>query len=143
MSVGSKTRTPQLDCSKDKIRTKQSFKEECDINKIMKKYRKTGQMDPASMNTREAIFADVSGYGDYQEMQAKIQNASEAFMTLSAEIRTRFKNDPGKLLEFMADDTNIPEARELGILLKGEPEPDTQKSEPVVPPATEKPPTGT
>ncbi len=141
--VGEAPHTTQ-DCSGDKRLTKQSFKDECDINNIMKKYRKTGQLDPASMNQRQEIFADVSEFGDFQEMQNKIQKAEEAFSTLSSELRARFQNDPAQLLEFVSDRSNLDEARELGIIQKEEPEPDTQKSEPVVPPKTTvEPPTGT
>jgi len=115
------------------VRTKQSFKKECDINVIMSKYRKTGHLDPGALNQRQVVFGDVSEVGDYQECQQKIKEADHAFSTLSSEVRTRFNNDPGQLLDFCADEVNMPEAIELGIVPKPKPEPEP---EPVVPPAT-------
>lgn len=131
---------PVVDCSGDKIRTKQSFRNECDINQIMRKYRRTGQLTPAGIAARQVVFADVSEIGDYQECQQKIKDADFAFATLSAEVRSRFNNDPGELLDFCADSANKEEAIQLGIIQKVE-EPETPPEPPPEPPAT--PPEGT
>jgi len=109
-----------IDCSKDKGRTKQSFKKECDINHIMSRYRKTGLISPLLLNQRQAIFADVAEIGDFQECQSRVLAAKEAFLTLPSSIRARFGNDPAQLLDFCSDPKNRAEAIELGIIPKPE-----------------------
>jgi len=104
-------------------RTKQSFKKECDINRIMAKYLKTGEISPKAISQRTAVFADVSNVGDYQAGMEQIKEADEAFNGLPAKIRARFNNNPGELLDFCADPDNKPEAIDLGIIPKPPPEP--------------------
>ena len=101
-------------------KTKQSFKNECDINHILEKHRNTGVVSQDYLNKRQAMFADVSEIGDFQHCQQKVLDAEEAFMTLPSRIRTRFENDPGQLLDFVADPGNRNEAIELGIIPKPE-----------------------
>ncbi len=109
---------PVVDCSGDKIRTKQSFKKECDINNIMSRFVKTGNISPEALSKRQATFADVSEIGDFQECQNQIQDAHKAFMTLPPDLRARFENEPAQLLDFMKDENNREEAIELGIITK-------------------------
>lgn len=123
-------------------RTKQSFKKSCDINEIVARYVKTGFMDHVRENP--GIFADVSKIQDYQGMVSTIRSAQESFEQLPPELRSRFSNDPGKLIEFIADKSNLPEAIKLGLV----PEPPAPKvvdaaakkpSKEVKPPKAEKP----
>ncbi len=120
-----------IDCSGDKIRTKQSFKKETDINNIMARFVKTGNISPEALAKRQATFADVSEIGDFHQCQNQIQEAHSAFMTLGPEIRSRFENEPAKLLDFMNDPENKKEAIELGIIEKPE---DTPPDTPPAPP---------
>ncbi len=137
---------PVIDCSNDKIRTKQSFKKETDINTIMARYVKTGAIAPEALAQRQAVFADVSEIGDFQECQQRIASAHSAFMTLEPELRARFENDPAQLLDFVADPENREEAIELGIIEKpAEKAPDVkpgkpQRAEPPSPKGTPTPP---
>ncbi len=114
---------PVIDCSKDKIRTKQHFKHEVDINSIMSKYLKTGVMTQDALSKRQATFADVSQMGDYKECHDKVIAARAAFMTLAPAVRSKFENNPAQILDFLADEANRDEAIELGIIPKPEPEP--------------------
>lgn len=127
-----------VDCSGDKVLTKQSFARETDINEIMKKYTKTGLLDPSQLATRQAQFADVSEIGDFQQCQEIVQNAQKAFMTLPAELRSRFDNEPAKLLDFCANDENKEEAIKLGIISK--PSKTTPEPTPDPPPEGDPPP---
>lgn len=122
---------PVVDCSNDKIRTKQSFKKETDINHIVARFVKTGIITPEALAKRQGTFADVSAIGDFQECQNQIREAHAAFMTLSPDLRARFDNQPAKLLDFMADTDNRDEAIELGIIAK----PKETAPEPPEPPA--------
>lgn len=120
-----------IDCSVDKGRTKQSFTEEANINSIMKKFHRTGELvNPAKISDRKAFYGDVSGIGDFQQMKNTVLEAEVHFGNLPSEIRTRFNNKPNELVEFLKDDANKEEAIKLGIVNPDpEPEPD-----PVVPP---------
>ncbi|WNK14176.1 MAG: internal scaffolding protein [Microvirus sp.] len=94
-------------------RTKQSFKDECDINVLMSKYLKTGLMD----HVNEALprFEDVTSL-DFQEAQHLIAEAASMFEDIPSAIRNRFDNNPGKLLDWVHDPANAEEAATLGFL---------------------------
>lgn len=94
-------------------RTKQSFKEECDINNLMAKYLRTGRME--HVNQALPRFECVSGH-DFQSAQNLIANAASMFEDIPSTIRARFDNDPGKLLDWVHDPKNAQEATALGFL---------------------------
>lgn len=94
--------------------TQQQFKDECDINNIMKKYSSTGQF--THLTSKQGVYADFTMITDYREMLETVQYAQDAFMSLPAEMRKRFDNDPGKLLEFIQDSNNYEEALTLGLV---------------------------
>lgn len=93
--------------------TKQSFKDECDINILMQRYQDTGMLD--HVNQAEPRYADVTAM-DYQEAMDIIADANSMFYALPSEIRDRFGNDPQRVLEFAEDPRNEAEAVELGFL---------------------------
>ena len=93
--------------------TQQHHKDDCDINTIMAKYRKTGEL-PALM--QNFGFADVSDSLTFQEAMDFTIMAREAFGELPSKLRERFRNDPGELLSFIDDPENYDEAVRLGIL---------------------------
>lgn len=95
-------------------RTQQQFAEECDVNAIMRKYEKTGEL--THLNKNPGMYADLTSVGDYHSSLNKIIAAEEAFMALSAETRLKFENDPGKLLEFIQDPKNTEEAVNMGLI---------------------------
>lgn len=92
----------------------QQFAEECDINNVMKKYNYNMNAVPFS----GGVFRDVSNIPDYHEMLNTVRYADEAFATLPADLRLRFANDPGQLIQFLQDPKNRQEAMELGLLDK-------------------------
>lgn len=96
-------------------KTKQSFKDECDINRIMARYAATGTLD--FVNRREAQFLDVSDI-DFQNAMQIVTQSREAFMTLPSIVRDRFNNDPAQLLGFLSDESNREEAVKLGLVIK-------------------------
>lgn len=92
----------------------QQFKDECDINNIMKKYSTTGEF--THLTSKEGVYADFSQITDYRDMLDTVIYAQDAFNALPAEMRKRFDNDPGKLLEFIQDNKNYDEGVKLGLL---------------------------
>lgn len=97
--------------------TKQEFASEVDVNKIMDRYVKTGQL-PQSYT--EGVFADVSEIGDFANVMNRVHAADEAFALLPSKVRERFEGDPVKLIGFLADEKNRDEAVKLGLIAKKE-----------------------
>ncbi len=92
--------------------TKQSMKDECDINRIMARYDKTGLL--THMAQMEPKYADVDAT-DFMDAMLIVKNAQEAFEELPSELRLKFGNDPANFLAFMDDPKNDKEAVELGL----------------------------
>lgn len=108
-----KNKRVQLFCD-DESRTKQSFRDECDINNVIRKWKATGVVT----HVRDAMpqYGDFMSVEDYQTSCNKILSAQEAFQGLSSTIRARFANDPAQLLAFVADANNLDEAIKLGLV---------------------------
>lgn len=106
-------------------RTKQSFKDESDINQILAQWIKTKV--PPFMDG-EPLYGDFSKGTDFQKAMNQVVDAEQDFRTLPSYIRERFKNDPARLLEFLEDDKNREEAEELGIIPKPEKKPEKAKA---------------
>lgn len=102
-----------LFCPEREAMTKQSFKDECDINGIMKRYATTGQLPP---NIGLGRYGDFSQVGDYMQAQHVMLKAEEQFKALPSGVRDRFKNSPLEMLRFVTDKSNLEEARKLGLL---------------------------
>ena len=112
--------------------TKQSMRDETDINRIVQQYSRTGLL--SHLMSLEPTYADVSG-NDFMESMLLVRQAQEAFDELPAELRARFSNDPAMFLDFVGDPRNDEEAVRLG--LKKFPEKESpQKVEVVNSPAT-------
>lgn len=110
-------------------RTQQSFRDEANINKIVAKYnvRRFMQPRPEMETVGEIITNDFYNMPDFHTMQTIIARANENFMRLPAKIRSRFDNDPQKLLDFVKDPKNEKEGIALGIY--PEPQKQPQKEE--------------
>lgn len=115
-AYGSKVKV-SLSC-KGPGRTKQAHKDECDINKILDRYRKTGVLDFAAKH--EPQYGDVTAV-DFQEAQFTVAKAMGMFADLPAHVRNRFSNKPGEFLRFVQNPDNRAEAQELGLLKVKEP----------------------
>lgn len=100
---------------------KQSFKEECDVNQIMKKFKKTGLVD--HLNTHKGQYGNFIGASDYHTSLNQILAAQESFQTIPSEIRAKFDNDAGQFLEFTQDPENYQEMIKMGLALEGTTEP--------------------
>jgi len=80
-------------------RTKPSFASRCDINGIVRRYLRTGEM--THLNAVQGVFADVSQVPDLRGCLEKVASMNESFMKLSPLVRERFHNDPVELMEFL------------------------------------------
>ena len=89
--------------------TKQSFKDECDINNIMAKFEKTGVLE--HVNNWEAEYGFIDG-ATFQDYQLQVAKAKTMFEELPAKTRERFGNDPAKFLDYF-DGEKKPDIEEL------------------------------
>ena len=120
--------------SDEKTKTEQHHKSEVNINNILERYRRTGT---APMAAGRPMYGDFTNALDFQETKDRIIAANRQFMELPSDIRDMFDNDPGQLLDFVADADNKAEAIEMGLIPKDEPEP--KKPENAAPAASEPP----
>lgn len=82
-------------------RTKQQFKDETDINKIMARYVKTGQL--SHLVKKNPIYGDFSSVPDYMSAVALVERAEIAFAALPASVRADCENDPAQFLARVSD----------------------------------------
>lgn len=94
--------------------TKQSFKDECDINTIMGRYLRTGIL-PETVQQIEGQFLDVSDV-DFRSSMELVADAWSMFNELPSDIRSRFRNDPAEFLAFSSDPKNRSQMGEMGLL---------------------------
>jgi phage internal scaffolding protein len=83
--------------------THQEQKQQCDINYILEKYRRTGVVN--HLNKYQEQYLDVSAI-DFQDAQNKVATVSSMFEELPAQERARFNHDPAQFLEFVATQEN-------------------------------------
>jgi len=91
----------------------QAFKDESDINTMMRRFGITGQL---SQSASEPFYGDFTDVSDYHAALERVRSAQAEFATLPAAVRARFGNDPAELIGFMQDPNNEGEARKLGLL---------------------------
>jgi len=108
-------------------RTEQCHKDECDINKIIAKYDRTGVLN--HVNEFEAQYEDLTGL-DYQTMLNTVANAQSMFEGLPSQIRNQFDNDPQKFISFMDDESNNEQMYEMGLKNRPIPDPIVSEGEP-------------
>ena len=111
-------------------RTKQSFKEECDINKIVDRAAKAGVLQDVLRLPDPANYLDVSSAPDFLSAQNLIIKARSQFDALPAKVRNRFQNDPSAFLAFASDPKNKEGMRELGLLKEEQPKPVKESTDP-------------
>lgn len=97
-----------------KGRTRQSMKDECDINRILGRFKQSGMITHVAQ--RSPVYADVSDVTDYREAVERVERTDEFFQGLPAKVRAKFGHDPVSFLDFMSDPGNEAEARDLGLL---------------------------
>lgn len=101
-------------------RTQQSFKDDADVNLIMKRFEKTGMID--HLNEFQGQYGDFLDVPQsYHDAVNQVLAADAMFMTIPAKVRERFGNDPGRFLAFVDDPANVDEMVSLGLARRSEP----------------------
>lgn len=80
--------------------TKQYFKDECDINNIIKKFTQTGQI--TNLNNKQPIYGEAPET-DFKSALDTVKNLHREFAELSTEQRDLFEDDPEKYGLFLED----------------------------------------
>lgn len=110
--------------------TRQEFKDECDINVLMRRYQSTGELP--MLNRGTAKFLDVSASMQFQESMNYVSDAQSMFNELPATVRDRFYNDPVQFLDFCSNPANRTDLAKMGLLT---PEATRDALSPLNPPA--------
>lgn len=95
-------RTP-LSFKDTKSMVRPEFKDETDINKLIKHYSQQEIYEGYLHNVQ--VFADTTGM-EFHDMQCMVAEGNSSFMELPSNIRYRFDNDPVKFLTFIQDPKN-------------------------------------
>ena len=77
------SREDDLVCPAD-TRTKQSFKDECDVNRILDKWQETGLIDHVMPNP--PTYGDFTNVTDYQTAVNTVIEADNSFMSLPSAV---------------------------------------------------------
>ncbi|UOF78979.1 scaffold protein [Microviridae sp.] len=94
-------------------RTKQEFADEADINTIVKRFGLGGQL-PSGVVV--PTYGDFEGVFDMHSAVQMVAAAEQAFMSMPADVRFRFDNNPALFVDFVSDESNRAEAQRLGIV---------------------------
>lgn len=95
-------------------RTKQAFKDECDVNTIMSRFEKTALLE--HVNRYEGRYGDFTGTPQsFHDALNQVVAAREMFMTLPAKVRREFDNDPAAFVDFVGT-AGEDELRAKGLL---------------------------
>jgi phage internal scaffolding protein len=94
--------------------TQQHFKDQCDINNIIRQYDRTGLITHVAK--AKAFYGDFTLVNEYQDALNLVMEAQDTFGELPAEIRAQFENDPGAFFEFVSNPQNADEMKRMGLI---------------------------
>lgn len=97
----------------DESLAQDQFREDSDINTIVRNFGLTGQLPE---NPQPPVYADFDDIFDFQTAQNAVIAAQARFMAFPAHVRNRFNNDPNEMLLFVENDVNYDEAVKLGLV---------------------------
>lgn len=95
--------------------TQDSFKDEQDINKIVERVLRTGQMPDIQLPPQ---YGDLTTADDFHAMQNKLAETKGLFYKLPAAIRASYQNDAGAWLEHVNQAVasgDVEPLREMGL----------------------------
>lgn len=124
--------------------TRQEFRDESDINTIMGRYLRTGELPHVNLIAPQ--YFDSEGV-DFQAHMQVIAEAKTLFARLPSAIRSQFYNDPAHFVDYCSNPANRVDLAHMGLLSPSatrealNPEPPTApaSSRRVAPPAASAP----
>jgi len=111
-----------LDMTGMESMTRQSEADSCDINKIMERFDRTGQL-PISLKA-PPVYGDAR-IVDFQTAKQIVIDAEKAFNELPGKVRQYFGHDPENMLKAISDDSeeNQKKLLELGLTVARQEDP--------------------
>lgn len=101
-----------FDCG-DVVRTKQSFRDECDINLIVRRHASDGLL--AHLNPRMPTYGDFTAAMELRDAMQLVDLAEQGFAQIPAEVRAMCNNDPATFLQLVNDPDHIEALAEAGL----------------------------
>ena len=92
-------------------RTKQSFKDSCDINRIVRRAAKAGTLSHLQKYP-EPVYGEFDGT-DLLEAHGRIQRARKIFDDLPSEVKREFNQDAFAFVEFAGNPENNHRLKEI------------------------------
>lgn len=99
----------------DESLTDQSGKDDADINTLVRRFGLTGHIPVLDRVPLQSDFVQLT---DYHSALNALIAADETFMSLPADLRSRFDHDAGKFVEFCSNPDNRDELLNLGLIDK-------------------------
>ena len=84
--------------------TEEAHKDDCDIHRVMRKYKNQGVID--HVNQHKGEYFNYIDAPDYTEAQQAIARAQELFDSVPSKIRADMSNSPEIFIEFMQNPSN-------------------------------------
>lgn len=94
-------------------RAAQSFKDDCDINVIVRRAMRTGVWPNKRMEV--PVFGDFTNIPDYRSAQQLIVETTEQFEKIPARIRERFHNSVDEFVAFVSNPENSEDVVKMGL----------------------------
>lgn len=101
--------------------TEQSHKKSTSMNFILDKYKKTGVLE--HVNAQTARYDQMPNSIDLHQAMNIIAEANSSFESLPSSIRKNFDNDPGQFLDFVQNENNYQQIKDMGLSVEHLPEP--------------------
>ena len=121
-----RTRKPtKLSFNPEENQTKQSFRDEVNINNILDKYQATGQL--THVRQHPGVYGDFSNINDLQGAIEKVRQAQQLFESLPSEMRKTFNNNASEFIKFSST-ASPSELMEAGLVVEGFEQSDTPAS---------------
>ncbi len=102
----------------DEPGAKQSMKDECDIEQIVMRYKKTGLVDHLAQGV--PAFVDVSELGDYRAVIEQVRLVERYFAGLPALVRSSFENDASLYMDYLETDPSPEDMETRGLAAIGD-----------------------
>lgn len=94
--------------------TKQSFKDQADVNLVVRRYATEGTLP--YVNPRPGVFGDVSGAVQLQEAIELVRDANDSFQGLPSSVRTLADNSAVNFLQMLSTPDGVSDLQEVGFL---------------------------
>lgn len=98
--------------------TKQSFKDDADINRLMTRYQKVQSIEFLNQYNghTSGYFGDFSQVPDYRSALELVRAAEDIFYAQPAVVRADFDNNPALFLDFCQNPVNKAKLIEWGLV---------------------------